>query len=42
MYDAFRLNKPIYMINPIPEGMLKDEINGFNPTIIHGNLDKIL
>ncbi len=42
MYDAFRLNKPIYVMNSIPEGMLKDEINGFNPTIIHGNLDKIL
>lgn len=39
MYDAFKLNKKIYLYNPIPEGMLKDEIIGFNPIIINGNLD---
>lgn len=38
MYDAFRLNKKIYMINDIPEGMLKDEIIGFCPIILNGNL----
>lgn len=41
MYDAFRLNKKIYMINDIPEGMLKDEIIGFCPVILNGNLDLI-
>lgn len=41
MYDAFRLNKKIYMINDIPEGMLKDEIIGFCPIILNGNLDLI-
>ena len=41
MYDAFRLNKKIYLMNDIPEGMLYDEIEGFNPTIIHGKLDKV-
>lgn len=39
MYDAFRLDKKIYMINEIPEGILKDEIIGFNPVILRGNLD---
>ena len=39
MYDAFRLNKTIYLYNNIPEGMLFDEIEGFAPVVINGNLD---
>ena len=42
MYDAFRLHKKIYLYNSIPEGMLFDEIQGFNPIIIEGNLDKVV
>ena len=41
MYDAFRLGKKIYIYNPIPEGMLKDEILGFQPVILEGNLARI-
>lgn len=41
MYEAFMQNKKIFMYNPIPEGMLKDEIIGFNPIIINGNIDLI-
>ena len=41
MYDAFRMGKKIYMYNDIPEGMLYDEIDGFGPIIIHGDLDLI-
>jgi len=41
MYDAFCLNKKIYMLHDIPEGMLKDEIIGFNPTIINEVLSLI-
>ena len=41
MYDAFRLNKKIYLYNDIPEGMLYDEIQGFAPIIINGDLSKI-
>ena len=41
MYDAFRHDKPIFMINPIPENMLKDELLGFNPIIINGDLGGI-
>ena len=39
MYDAFRLGKKIYLYNNIPEGMLFDEIEGFAPVVIDGNLD---
>ena len=41
MYDAFRLGKKIYLYNDIPEGILADEIIGFNPIIINGKLEEI-
>ncbi len=41
MYDAFKLGKKIYLYNDIPDGMLKDEIVGFYPVIINGDLSKI-
>ena len=41
MYDAFRLNKKIYMYHDIPEGILYDEICGFSPIIINERLDDV-
>ena len=41
IYDAFRLNKKIYLYNDIPKGMLYDEIQGFAPIIINGDISKI-
>ena len=41
MYEAFMHNKKIYMLNGYPNNMLYDEIKGFNPTIINGDLDLI-
>lgn len=41
IYDAFRLNKKIYFVNDLPEGMLKDELIGFSPIIINGDLSKL-
>ena len=41
IYDAFKLNKKIYLYNDIPKGMLYDEIQGFAPIIINGDLSKI-
>ena len=41
MYDAFRLGKKIYLYNDIPDGMLYDEIEGFGPIIINGDLNQI-
>ena len=41
MYDAFRYNKKIFLLNDIPTGILYDEIEGFSPIIIHGNFDLI-
>jgi len=42
IYDAFRLGKKIYFMNDLPEGMLKDELIGFSPIIINGDLDGII
>lgn len=41
MYDAFRLGKKIFLYNDIPEGILADEIIGFNPIIVGGDLKKV-
>ena len=41
LYEAFMQNKKIYLYNKIPKGMLYDEIHGFNPIVIDGDLEKI-
>lgn len=41
IYEAFMKNKKIYLYNEIPEGMLYDEISGFSPIVIKGNLELI-
>lgn len=38
MYDAFRLGKKIFIHNNIPEGILHDEIVGFEPVILNGDI----
>jgi Asp-tRNA(Asn)/Glu-tRNA(Gln) amidotransferase B subunit len=41
IYDAFRMNKKIYMYNDIPDGILFDELQGFAPIILNGDLSKM-
>lgn len=41
LYEAFRQGKKIFLYNEVPEGMLYDEIFGFNPTVINGQLELI-
>lgn len=43
MYEAFMGDKTIYLYNDLPDknNMLYDEIKGFNPVILNGDLDKI-
>ncbi|MFW5853092.1 MAG: hypothetical protein ACOCU8_00435 [Patescibacteria group bacterium] len=41
MYDAFRFNKKIYLYNDIPQGTLHDEIIGFNPVLLNGDVSKL-
>jgi len=41
MFRAWELGKKLFLINPIPENILKDEIVGFNPIELNGDLSKI-
>lgn len=41
IYEAFMKKKKIFLYNDIPEGMLYDEISGFSPIVINGNIDLI-
>jgi hypothetical protein len=41
MYKAYELGKKIYLYNQIPNNILRDEILGFSPHIIDGDLNKI-
>lgn len=41
LYEAFRKGKKIFLYNDIPEGMLYDEISGFSPIVIHGDLNLV-
>jgi len=41
IYKSWEMNKKIFLFNPIPENILKDEIIGFNPVILNGDLSKI-
>ncbi|MBQ9297777.1 MAG: hypothetical protein IJ223_01875 [Clostridia bacterium] len=41
IYEAFMKGKKIFLYNDIPEGMLYDEIQGFSPIVIHGDLSLI-
>lgn len=41
LYDAFRLDKKIFLYNDIPVGILFDEIQGFNPLVINGDISLV-
>jgi len=41
IFRAFELNKKIFLFNPVPKGILKDELMGMSPVIIKGDLLKI-
>lgn len=41
MYDAFKAGRKIFLFNTIPEGILRDEIVGFSPIVINGDLSRI-
>lgn len=38
---ALHLDKPIYLLNPIPEISYKEEILGMQPVVINGDLTRI-
>lgn len=38
---AFFLEKPIYLLNPIPDLPLKDEVEAMFPVVLNGDFEKI-
>jgi predicted RNA-binding protein with PUA domain len=42
MAYAHVLDKKIYLLNPVPDMNYKDEIEAMSPTILNGDLSKIL
>ncbi len=42
IFKAFELNKKVFLMNPIPDNILKDEIVGMRPVIINHDLSKIV
>jgi hypothetical protein len=42
MYKAWELGKKLFLFNPIPENLLRDEILGFDPILINGNLSLVV
>ena len=41
MYEAFMQDKRIYILFGLPDSLLLDEIRGFNPILLHGDLSRI-
>lgn len=41
IFKAFELNKKVFLFNPIPDGMLTDELLGMGPKVIDGNLNLV-
>jgi hypothetical protein len=41
MYEAFRQHKKLFMYNPVPEGLLRDEVLGLQPIILRGDLSLV-
>lgn len=42
VFKAWELGKKIFFYNPLPEGMLHDELVGMAPVVIRGDLSLIL
>jgi len=41
MFKAWELGKKIFLMNPIPKNIFEDEIMGFEPVILNGNLELV-
>ena len=41
IYTAWTMGKKIFLMNPIPDNMLRDEIRGLAPVVLNGDLSKI-
>lgn len=42
VYMAFELGKKIFFYNPVPEGILNDELKGMNPIVVNQDISLVL
>lgn len=42
IHTAFRLGKKVFLYNAIPDCIFTDELQGMNPTVLEGDLTKIV
>jgi len=42
IFRAFDAGKKIFLINPVPDGIFKDELLGMGPIVINGDLAKMV
>jgi hypothetical protein len=41
IYKAWEMNKKLFLYNPIPDNIFRDELTGINPKILNGDLSEI-
>ncbi len=41
IFRAWEMNKKLFLYNPIPDSIFKDELTGMSPQILNGDLSKI-
>ncbi len=41
-YETFMQGKKLFLYNPIPDGPLRDELLGFSPVILNGDLSLLI
>jgi len=41
-FKAFDLGKKVFLYNPIPDSIFTDELTAMNPTVINGDLSKVV
>ncbi|MBN1544139.1 hypothetical protein JW898_01605 [Candidatus Woesearchaeota archaeon] len=39
---AFELEKKIFLMNPVPDGIFTDELKGMGPVVLYGKLEKVM
>ena len=41
IFRAWEMNKKLFLYNPIPDNIFKDELIGMNPIVLNGDLTKV-
>ncbi len=41
LYKAWEMGKKLFLYNPIPDNIFRDELTGMNPQVLNGDLSRI-